>query len=128
MHKRTLTVLILDDDQAVRESLVYYFEDRGWLVFPAENAEDALETLSREEIKGAVVDIRLPGMDGNDFIRIAKNRHPNLAFVICTGSPEYKPPSDIFELSQMSEIVFSKPVQDMSEIELTLRQLIDNSR
>ncbi len=125
MSKQRQTVLILDDDEAVRESLMYHFEDRGWRVLLAVTAEEALDVLAHETPDGAVVDIRLPGMDGNDFIREVCRRNINMACVICTGSPQYRPPDDITTLPQVSEQVLAKPVVDLAELEESLRRQIE---
>ncbi len=114
--------MILDDDEAVRESLMYHFEDRGWRVLPAAMVEGAFDVLACETPNGAVVDIRLPGVDGNDFIREVCRRNISMAFVICTGSPQYRPPDDIAALPQMSEQVFAKPIVDLAELEKSLRR------
>ena len=125
MSEFTRAVLILDDDDTVRESLAGFFEDRGWRVLSAATAEEARDVLSRESPAGAVVDIRLPGMDGNEFMRAASATHPRLAYVICTGSPEYLPPADIAALPQVSENVFTKPVVDLSTLEQELCRQIE---
>ncbi len=124
MNEQLPIVLILDDDDAVRESLMDYFEDRSWRVTSAVTSEDALDLLTHEMPDGAVVDIRLPGMDGNDFIREICRRNINLACVLCTGSPEYHPPADITVLRQVSGRVFAKPVADLAELEDALRRQI----
>ncbi len=121
-------VLILDDDEAIRESLAEFFEDRGWQVLPVATAEEAFDIVEREEPNSAIVDIRLPGMDGNAFIRAVCRSHPRLSCVVCTGSPEYRLPDDVAAMSQVSENVFSKPVKDMGELEETLRLQIDKSK
>ena len=58
------SVLVLDDEGVVRESLADYFEDCGWRVWQAASAEEALELLASESPGGVLVDIRLPGMRG----------------------------------------------------------------
>ncbi len=127
MSEPTKSVLILDDDETVRQSLAGFFEDRGWRVLSSGTAEEALELLERESAAGAVVDIRLPGMDGNEFMRAACGTHPRLAYVICTGSPEYLPPGDVAALSQVSGKVFAKPVVDLSALEQELCRQIDKN-
>jgi CheY-like chemotaxis protein len=119
------TVLILDDDNAVRDSLIYYFEDRGWSVLPATSAEEALDILQHKMPDGAVVDIRLPGMDGNEFIRLACKIHTCLAYVIVTGSPEYRLPEDVRTMPPVSDNVFSKPVVKLHLLEEALLHQID---
>ncbi len=124
MSEQVRTVLILDDDEVVRESLADFFEDCGWSVSRATTGEKALELLTHEAPDAVVVDLRLPGMDGNAFIRAASKTHPRLACVLCTGSPEYRPPADVAALTQVSEKVFGKPVMDLPELEETLHRQI----
>jgi YesN/AraC family two-component response regulator len=120
------TVLIVDDEAIIRQSFVDYFEDRLWRPLQAEGGERALELMQVESPDGVVVDIRLKGMDGDDFIREAYRKKPKTAFVICTGSPEYDIPADLLKLSGVSEHIFRKPVTDMAELEKTLIRLITN--
>jgi len=122
------TVLILDDEDPVRESLMDFFEDRGWRVLAAASAEAALELLQRERVDGAVVDIRLPGMDGNAFIDTAGKAYPQLVFVICTGSPDYQPSNQVSLLSTVSDKVFLKPVADLYLLADELSELIKDNR
>ncbi|MFT5697345.1 MAG: DNA-binding NtrC family response regulator [Desulforhopalus sp.] len=118
------TILILDDDDAVRESFQYYFEDLGWDVRAAGTAEKALAIVFKDPPAGVVVDIRLPGMDGNSFILELEKTHPNVACVICTGSPEYKPPESVLLLPQVFEHIFAKPVTDLSQLAKSMEQHI----
>ena len=120
------TILIVDDEGSIRQSFVDYFEDRLWRPLQAESGEQALELLEEEPPDGVVVDIRLKGMDGDDFIREAYRKKPKTAFVICTGSPEYDVPADLLKLSGVSGHIFRKPVTDMAELEKTLIRLITN--
>ncbi len=124
MVQQPPVVLILDDDEAVRRSLVCYFEDSGWRVLAAVTGEDALGILADEDPAGAVVDMRLPGMNGNEFIGIAVQRRPEMVYVICTGSPEYAPPESISSLPQVSNRQFSKPVTNLAELQQALQQQI----
>ncbi len=126
MSEHMHIVLILDDDDVVRESFMDYFEDRGWRVLAAATAEEALNLLTHETPDGAVVDIRLPDMDGNAFIRETRRRNISMACVFCTGSPEYRPPDDIVALPQVCDQIFAKPVTDLSELEGVLHRQIES--
>lgn len=114
------TVLILEDDTPVRESFTGYFEDRDWRVIPVTSAEEALEILDGQSPDCAVVDIRLPGMDGNAFITAALSKLPKLACVIATGSPEYLPPDSLVEKVGVSSNVFTKPINELADLEKEL--------
>ncbi len=119
------TILILDDEQDVRNSFADYFEDCLWLSVQAESAEEALDMLATESPDAAIVDVRLPGMDGNDFIRKACQYSPKTVFVICSGSPEYLVPPDLMELPCVSNRLFKKPVTRMADMEKAVLQTIE---
>ena len=76
MSASAVRVLVVDDESCIRNSLVNYLEDRGCKVVSAESAEEALETLRTEAVDVAIVDIRLPGMDGNGLIFAAHEMLP----------------------------------------------------
>lgn len=117
-------ILILDDDDAVRESFQYYFEDLGWDVRGAETAEEALQVVQQDPPDGVVVDIRLPGMDGNSFILELEKTHPDVACLICTGSPKYRPPETVVSRPQVFDQIFAKPVTDLHQLAESLKQHI----
>ncbi len=116
------TILILDDEKTVRESFSDYFEDRLWLPIQAETGEQAIKILKKTNIDAAVVDVRLPGMDGNEFIRRAYRLKQGIVFVICTGSPEYVVPQDLLGFPCVSNRIFKKPVTNIAELEEELHQ------
>ncbi len=122
------SVLVLDDEVVVRESLADYFEDCGWRVWQSASAEEALKLLEVESPEGALVDIRLPGMRGDSFIREAHRMRPSLAFVIVTGSPELCRSGDgrsyVKDLPATVERVFEKTITDLADLERTLKQHI----
>ncbi len=119
------TILILDDEEVIREAFTNYFEDNLWIPLQAESAEDALSLLKTETPSAAVVDIRLPDMSGGDFIREALLFNPEMVFVICTGSPEYLVPVDLQTEVQVSQQIFRKPVTKLFELEAELLSLIE---
>lgn len=106
-------ILVVDDDKSVLLSTVSFFEDEGYDVVSAESAEDALELLADEPVAVAVVDMRLPVMDGNDFIRAAADMKPGLKFIVLTGSAQYNIPTDIQSLGVTPEHVLKKPLVEM---------------
>lgn len=111
------TILILDDEKAVRESLADYFEDQLWNVIQAGSGEEAIEILEHSTVQAAIVDVRLPGIDGNEFTRRMCQKTQEIVFVICTGSPEYVVPDDLLSQSCVSNTLMKKPVCSFSDLE-----------
>lgn len=124
MGEKMKAILIVDDEPFIRQSFADYFEDRLWCTLQAESGEQALELIEEDSPDVAIVDIRMNGMDGNTFIRKAHIKNPNMAFVICTGSPEYKIPEDLKKIPSVSKHILKKPVIGMNEMEKVLLQII----
>ncbi len=116
MSREPRLFLILDDEESIRQSIAAFMEDEGYLVFQAESSEEALKIVRTHPIDDAVVDIRLPGHDGNTFMLEAKKIRPNIKFVVHTGSADYIPPRAIQELGVTLEKVLIKPASDLNVI------------
>ncbi len=114
-HLPTL-FLILDDEQSIRQSIASFLEDEGYTVFRAESSEEAIELVKKHPIDAAVVDIRLPGKDGNTFMLEARKIRSAIKFVVHTGSADYTPPDAIKALGITSDKVLIKPVSDLNII------------
>lgn len=106
--------LILDDEESIRQSIAAYMEDDGYIVFQAASGEEALEIVKNNPINEAVVDIRLPGIDGNTFMVEARKILPYIRFVVHTGSADYKPPLAVRALGITAANVLIKPASDLN--------------
>lgn len=113
MTAQPIHFLILDDEESIRQSIAAYMEDEGYLVFQASSGEEALEIVSGNRIDEAVVDIRLPGIDGNTFMIEARKINPDIKFVVHTGSADYQPPEAIRSLGITSDRILVKPASDL---------------
>jgi len=79
-------VLMVDDEDMVREVLVASLEDAGFAVLAAGSGAEALALLDAEEpVDALVADLAMPGMGGLAFIREAQVRRPGLPAVLLTG-------------------------------------------
>lgn len=107
-------VLVVDDEIMIRVNLMAYLEDEGFDVQCAESGEDALELLRSQRFDVGIIDMRLPGMDGNAFILRAHALDAHMRFIIHTGSTEYSLPNELIELGLNSRDVLLKPIADMN--------------
>jgi CheY-like chemotaxis protein len=117
-------VLIVDDDDLVREGLVAYLEDEGMAARGVASGEEALALLGGGgTFDVCVMDMRLPGMDGNASIRALLDRAPGLRVLIHTGSLAYSLPLDLRFRGLHKGLVFFKPLQDLSALAVAIRRL-----
>ena len=105
-----LSVLIIDDDESIRVSLTFHFDDCGFKTYSVETAEEALDLMENVLVNSVIVDLRLPGIDGIEFIRQASNRWPDARYVIYTGSSIASIPDEILSISSVSSKLFLKPL------------------
>lgn len=117
-------VMVVDDEPAIRNSLVEFLEDCQFDVYAAESAENALDLIARIPIDVAVVDIRLPKLDGDSLILQAHLLRPRMRFLIHTGSVEYKLPDELKNLGVTQDHVFHKPQMDLSVFQTAICQLM----
>lgn len=75
---------------------------------------------------GAIVDIRMTGMDGNEFIRKASIKDPAMVFLIYTGSPEYRIAEDIRSMSRVHATIFKKAINSMVDLKKAFEQMISD--
>lgn len=78
-------VLIVDDEEAIRESLSDIFGDEGYRVIEAESAEAALKSVAENKPDLVLLDVWLPGMDGIEALREIRTISPELPVLIISG-------------------------------------------
>lgn len=78
------SILIIDDDKDIRDTLQDIFKFKGYEVSTKAIAEDALNFLKKEEPDLILLDLKLPGMDGLDFLEEVNNLY-NIPVIIITG-------------------------------------------
>jgi two-component system OmpR family response regulator len=82
-----IKILIVDDDESVRETFTAILEENGYIVDTAENGRDAIEKSNKNFYNAAFIDIRLPDMDGTDLLTAMKETTPKMRKIIITGYP-----------------------------------------
>ena len=87
---RHMKILLVDDDEWIRDSLGLYFEGEGCHLLAVETAEEGVEALKGQDYDIVMVDYRLPGMDGLEFLkRIQKTKtHAMKVLVTAYGNEE----------------------------------------
>lgn len=125
MSSRKSRIVIVDDEESIRRSLHAFFEDEGFEVAAVGSAESGLEELSRAPADAVIVDMRLPGMDGNAFIEQVGALFPESKVFIFTGSVGYKPPASLQRMGIGQDRVFHKPLQDMAPLVQAIRDLVE---
>ena len=80
-------ILIIDDQESIRKSLKLALEKEGYLVETAENGQEAIRKSKEQFYNMALVDLRLPDMDGIELLTKMRETVPKMVKIIITGYP-----------------------------------------
>lgn len=98
-------ILIIEDDESLREIYSIYFEIEGFKVSQAENGQSALDMLQglhkRDYPDCIVLDLMMPVMDGKSFLKVLNSMVDrelrNIPVIICSAFGEYEPTPQVFQ-------------------------------
>lgn len=79
------TVLVIDDEDLVRDVVARMIEDLGYAAVTAADGPSGLDVIDRQQIDAVLVDLTMPRMSGADVIVALRAKKPGLPVVLCTG-------------------------------------------
>jgi CheY-like chemotaxis protein len=113
----TARVLVVDDEPLIVMGLQVFLEDEGLRVDSAGSGEEAVDIVrTNSGFDVCIMDMRLPGMNGDTTIRTLHEICPDLKFIIHTGSADYSIPDDLRALGIDESLLFAKPLLDMTPL------------
>jgi len=80
-------ILVVDDDESIRKTLANILEEKGYAVDTAENGGEAIKKAKAKFYNLALIDIRLPDMEGTKLLTAMKEATPTMVKIIVTGYP-----------------------------------------
>jgi two-component system response regulator AtoC len=105
-HK--LRILLVDDEEIVRETLGDYLRDCGYHVDEAGDGTAALQAIDADHYDLALVDVKMPGMDGLSFLSSVRERSPEMEVIIVSGHGDNEMSEKVSRLGAAEFLV--KPV------------------
>jgi DNA-binding NtrC family response regulator len=85
VDKREFHILVVDDDEIVREAISSLLSEEGYTILSAKDGMDAITILRTEDMDLVITDLRMPGADGNEVLKYAVKNDPNIVVVILTA-------------------------------------------
>ena len=118
---------MVDDEPSIVTGLQIFLEDEGMQVDSAGSGEEAVDIVRRDSgFDVCIMDMRLPGMNGDSTIRVLHEICPDLKFIIHTGSADYSIPDDLRLMGINDDQFFPKPLIDMQPLAEKVTALADN--
>ena len=120
------SILIVDDDKDILETLTDLLKFKGYNVDPAENGKDAIEKSKVHTFNLALLDIKLPDMEGTELLSKLHQMKPQMMKIMMTGYPTLQ--NAITSLNQGADAYLLKPVNPKELLKVVEEKLLEQSR
>ncbi len=126
MSDKQLSILVMDDEPFILESIADYLEDFDYLVFSAENGRVGLECFENEKPDVILTDLRMPEFDGLEVLRIVRERSPDTPIIVMSATGRIADSVHALRLGAWNYIL--KPIEDMSIITHAIDKALERAR
>lgn len=120
-----LKILVVEDDDALLSLYRIVLEKEGYEALLAHHGEEAWAIMEREHVDLIVTDVRMPVMDGYQFVRSVRDIFPEMPILMITAKDDFASKSMGFSLG--TDDYMTKPVH-MEEMMLRIRALLRRSK
>jgi sigma-B regulation protein RsbU (phosphoserine phosphatase) len=120
------TLLIIDDEAVVRQSLQEYLEDSGFATIEADSGKQGLEKFRAEKPNLILTDIRMNDMNGLDLLGTITQESPDTPVIVISGAGVMNDAIKALRLGAWD--YFIKPIQDMAVLEHSICKALERSR
>jgi DNA-binding NtrC family response regulator len=109
-------ILLVDDDEWIRDSLTLYFDTEGCQIVAVETAEEGMELLKQQDYDIILLDYKLPGTDGLTFSRKIQEIRPDAIKILITAYKNKKVVSEAMNAG----------IQDLIDKPFTIKTIEDS--
>ena len=118
-------LLAIDDEQEFTNLMQNYFGPRGFQVLVAHAGDDGLRLAQKEKPEICIIDLKMPGMHGDEVLKKIKETLPNTKCIMVTASEgEGKTRAHLLEMGACD--CFEKPLSSISDLEQTIKEGLDS--
>lgn len=123
-------VLIVDDEVDFVETIVKRLKDRGLDAIGATSGREALDMMDGNEFDVAVLDVKMPGMDGIETLREMKKKNPMMEVIMLTGHGSVESGIQGLQLGAYNYVMKPVPLNDLLKqmTQAYERKLIEQDR
>ena len=115
-------ILVVDDDETIRTTMKVILQDEGYIVDLAATGKEAIQKTQENTYNIALLDIRLPDMEGVELLKMLKDGVPRTRKIMVTGYPSMQ--NAISALNKNADAYLLKPV-DVEKLLATVKQQLD---
>jgi DNA-binding NtrC family response regulator len=115
------SILVIDDEEGIRRTVSMTLKHAGYVVDTAENGKQAIEKAAAKFYNLALIDIRLPDMEGTELLTALKETTPRMVKIILTGYPALQ--NAVTAINKGVDSYLIKPVNTDELLRLIKEQL-----
>jgi two-component system nitrogen regulation response regulator NtrX len=116
-------ILVVDDDETIRTTMKAILQDEGYQVDLAGTGKEAIQKTTEKNYNVALLDIRLPDMEGVELLKLLKDGVPRTRKIMVTGYPSMQ--NAISALNKNADAYLLKPV-DVEKLLATVKQQLED--
>jgi two-component system, NtrC family, response regulator AtoC len=109
------TVLVVDDDSRMRDSLARALEGHADRLLTAATAEQALQLIAAEDVAVLLTDMRMPGMSGLDLLRLVRERSPGIDVLVMSAYEDLPNVAGAMQAGAVDFLVKPIPLQRLRD-------------
>ncbi len=125
METKECSIIIVDDDESMCRSLTLIFEKKGYETETAGTGREALEKASERFFNVALLDIKLPDMEGVELLSPLKEMHPDMLVIMVTAYASLE--TAMRALNEGAYAYITKPL-NMDQVLATVRETLEKQR
>ena len=116
-------ILIVDDEKSQRDMLAGYLEKEGYSVATAESGFEAIELCEKKYFEVALIDLKMPGMDGIELLQKLKEMNPEIQAIVITAHGSVETAVEAMKLGAYHYV--NKPI-NLDELKLNIKKALEN--
>jgi len=122
---KSMNILLIDDDEWIRDSMHVFFETEGCRITSLETAEEALQIIHQQDFDIVICDYKLPGLNGLTLLKEVRQVQENALTILITA---YKTADLVSEAKKIGVNAFIAKPFSSETIEASLNQLISDAK
>ncbi len=125
-NSNSVVVLVIDDENSVRQSTKNYLEDLSYNILEADDGKKGLEIFEREKPDIVLVDLRMPQVDGLDVLSHIVKSSPETPVIILSGTGVIGDAVEALRRGAWNYLL--KPIEDLSVLQMAIEKALERAR
>jgi two-component system, NtrC family, response regulator PilR len=121
-------IVVLDDETAIQRLLKVILEGEGYEVLTTDDGNVALEKIRQQPVDLIIQDLRMPKMDGLTFLRLVKERHPDIPSIVVTAFGTFDTATEAMRLGAYTHLTKPFDTEEMRQTVSRALQRIEFNR